>query len=87
MFPRGACEDLITQLVNFGVEKHDDLVDALTILLHMVVKQNRQQVIVYGKEVYDLFRGWSRDYGSDSGSYGSNYWYEKDGPTRFKNYI
>lgn len=86
MFPRGACEDLITQLVNFGVEKHDDLVDALTILLHMVIKQNRQPVVIYGREVYDLFRGYSRDYGSDSGGYYSTYWSGGD-PRTFKNWI
>jgi predicted phage terminase large subunit-like protein len=29
MFPEKGCEDLITQLVGFGIEKHDDLVDGL----------------------------------------------------------
>jgi predicted phage terminase large subunit-like protein len=31
VFPEAGAEDLITQLIGFGVEKHDDLVDALTI--------------------------------------------------------
>jgi len=32
-FPKTGCEDLIEQLVGFGVEEHDDLVDALVYLL------------------------------------------------------
>lgn len=31
LFPEKGAEELITQLVGFGIEKHDDLVDALTI--------------------------------------------------------
>ncbi len=31
VFPSSGAEELITQLIGFGVEKHDDLVDALTI--------------------------------------------------------
>lgn len=30
LFPEHGCEELITQLTGFGIEKHDDLVDALT---------------------------------------------------------
>ncbi|MEZ6255935.1 MAG: hypothetical protein R3B92_04165 [Patescibacteria group bacterium] len=30
-FPRKGCKDLITQMVGFGVEKHDDIVDAFSI--------------------------------------------------------
>lgn len=33
LFPRHGAEELITQLVHFGVEKHDDLVDAFTLLM------------------------------------------------------
>jgi hypothetical protein len=32
-FPRHGCEQLITQLLGFGVEKHDDAVDALVYLI------------------------------------------------------
>jgi predicted phage terminase large subunit-like protein len=32
-FPRKGCEDLIEQLLGFGAEEHDDLVDALVYLL------------------------------------------------------
>jgi predicted phage terminase large subunit-like protein len=33
LFPRKGCEDLLTQLLGFGVEDHDDLVDALVYLI------------------------------------------------------
>jgi len=32
-FPRKECEQLLTQLLGFGVEKHDDAVDALVYLI------------------------------------------------------
>lgn len=33
-FPRKGCEELIEQLVGFGVEKHDDLADAFSLLIN-----------------------------------------------------
>ncbi len=33
LFPKTGCEDLIAQLLGFGVEDHDDLVDALVYLI------------------------------------------------------
>lgn len=33
LFPRTGCEELINQIVHFGVEKHDDLADAFSILV------------------------------------------------------
>jgi len=32
-FPEQGCEDLLMQLLGFGVESHDDLVDALVMLI------------------------------------------------------
>jgi hypothetical protein len=32
-FPRTGCEQLLTQLLGFGVEKHDDAVDAPVYLI------------------------------------------------------
>ena len=32
-FPRTGCEQLLTQLLGFGAEKHDDAVDALVYLI------------------------------------------------------
>jgi len=36
LFPREGAEQLIQQLVHFGVEKHDDLADAFANLVHSV---------------------------------------------------
>lgn len=33
LFPRKGCEELIRQIIYFGVESHDDLVDALVYLI------------------------------------------------------
>jgi predicted phage terminase large subunit-like protein len=33
LFPREGCEELIEQITGFGVEKHDDLADALSIVV------------------------------------------------------
>jgi predicted phage terminase large subunit-like protein len=37
MFPRAGCERLLTQLLGFGIEKHDDAVDALVYLILGVI--------------------------------------------------
>ncbi len=41
LFPKYGAIDLINQLVNFGIEKHDDLVDAFSILISEVIKRDR----------------------------------------------
>jgi hypothetical protein len=38
-FPRHGCEQLLTQLLGFGVEKHDDAVDALVCLILGIAPQ------------------------------------------------
>lgn len=40
VFPRQGAEDLTRQLVGFGVEKHEDLVDAFTLLIHKIIENN-----------------------------------------------
>lgn len=40
-FPSAAADELISQLVNFGFQKHDDLADALAILLHKILEAER----------------------------------------------
>lgn len=37
-FPRTGAEDLIEQLIGFGVERHDDLVDAFTLVAHKAIE-------------------------------------------------
>lgn len=48
VFPRTGCEDLIIQLLGFGVEEHDDLVDALVYLILGLVQQGMQNPEVIG---------------------------------------
>ncbi len=38
LFPRTGCEEIISQIVHFGVEKHDDLADAFSILVLSVIE-------------------------------------------------
>lgn len=40
LFPEEGCEELIAQLVGFGVEKHDDLADAFSMLIHGITKDH-----------------------------------------------
>jgi predicted phage terminase large subunit-like protein len=42
VFPKKGAEQLITQLVGFGVEKHDDLVDALTMAVIAFARDDRR---------------------------------------------
>ena len=39
MFPRTGCEALLTQLFGFGIEKHDDMVDALVYMIIGLVQE------------------------------------------------
>lgn len=39
-FPRQGCEKLIEQLVGFGVEKHDDLADAFSLLINATLDKH-----------------------------------------------
>lgn len=39
-FPRQGCEELIEQLVGFGVEKHDDLADAFSLLINATLEKH-----------------------------------------------
>ncbi len=43
LFPRKGAETLIQQLVGFGVENHDDLADAFSMLVNYVVDKNKMQ--------------------------------------------
>lgn len=42
VFPKTGCELLIAQLTGFGVEKHDDLVDALTVAVIEIMNEERR---------------------------------------------
>ena len=48
LFPRKGAEKLVQQLVGYGVEKHDDLMDAFTLLIHRLMEEDnrpRAQII------------------------------------------
>ncbi len=37
LFPEHGCEEMLSQLINFGAERHDDLADAFAIAAHIVM--------------------------------------------------
>lgn len=42
LFPKKGAEELIGQLIGFGVERHDDLVDALTIAVLEFIREDKE---------------------------------------------
>ena len=40
LFPLNGAEELITQMVGFGKEKHDDLVDAFSMMIIKIIESN-----------------------------------------------
>lgn len=42
LFPKHGCEDLIAQIIGFGVERHDDLMDAFTLVMMQLMNDNPQ---------------------------------------------
>lgn len=49
LFPRLGSEHLIGQIVNFGIEKHDDLADAFTIIILKILESDRPTYKSTGK--------------------------------------
>lgn len=47
VFPRKGAEELISQLVGFGIEKHDDLADAFSLLLLKVLEKDEGEPGIY----------------------------------------
>jgi predicted phage terminase large subunit-like protein len=43
LFPKKGCEFLINQLIYFGVEKHDDLADAFSLMVLELMKNHRRK--------------------------------------------
>jgi predicted phage terminase large subunit-like protein len=52
LFPKKGCEQLINQIVRFGYERHDDLVDAFTILITKIIEHNKKPPVVTGEILY-----------------------------------
>lgn len=47
LFPRKGAEDLINQLTNFGIEKHDDLADAFSLLIIKALEEKLKSFGIY----------------------------------------
>ena len=60
LFPRHGAEELISQLTGFGIEKHDDLADAFSILMLKIMEEDTGGpnvfVIDLGGSFYDFRR-------------------------------
>lgn len=76
LFPKTGAQDLVTQLVGFGVEKHDDLVDALTMAILEYIRDGSHGRVhhvdadkIFGRHSGTPWDSGSRD--SDSRSYWS----------------
>lgn len=54
LFPKKGTEDLIQQLVYFGVEKHDDLVDAFTMVLHVSLEVKYYDIRIIDRDLLGL---------------------------------
>ena len=69
LFPKHGVDTLTSQLVNFGSEKHDDLVDALTMAViefHRDKRRGGTATFVRGPSIFER--------GSSSSQSSSNYW-------------
>lgn len=55
LFPRHGAEMLIKQLLNLGFQRHDDLADALAVLLEKILEQDQKQDGIFGymKQEYE----------------------------------
>lgn len=71
VFPEQGCEALITQLIGFGIEKHDDLVDALTTAIIEAIRDDvTAPTIQFG--TLDLYGNRQRAMAQRTG--GRSYW-------------
>ena len=55
LFPRRGTEQLIQQLIHFGIEKHDDLADAFSLLVNDSIERNHRKPRVFSHKP-SLFR-------------------------------
>lgn len=68
LFPRQGCEELIRQLTGFGIEKHDDLADAFSILILKIINdstpQPRMTILTWGRWDDDDDNFFSNEFGN-----------------------
>ena len=58
LFPRHGAELAIQQLIGFGVEKFDDLVDSFTLLIHKIIENNHGKPDIIWLDLGPSERGW-----------------------------
>lgn len=65
LFPIKGAEELISQLTGFGMERHDDLTDAFSIVVGEIIKNNhgRPGMIVWGRAPIKFGPGGERNFG------------------------
>jgi predicted phage terminase large subunit-like protein len=68
-FPRQGCEQLLEQLVGFGVEKHDDLADAFSMLINTILDKHAHESTLLMAIIYP----YSDDDDDDTTIYYSDY--------------
>lgn len=58
-FPRKGAEELLMQLTGFGIEKHDDLADAFSLLILKILEEDQGEpsviIIDMGSSMYDRY--------------------------------
>lgn len=47
LFPSAGCEELLAQILNFGVERHDDLADAFSMLIQKIMEMEENNGSFY----------------------------------------
>lgn len=66
LFPDKGCEHLIEQMVGFGIEKHDDLADAFSLLIHKIVEEFTREstflIAFFGSGPIEDSTCWYHDY-------------------------
>jgi predicted phage terminase large subunit-like protein len=64
LFPKEGCEELLSQLIHFGVEKHDDLADGFSMMVLSTFEE-----IPSVPDIYFLGEGGHDDYDEDDDDY------------------
>lgn len=72
LFPKQGAEDLIQQLIYFGAEKHDDLVDAFSMALLIALEKDHGKPVAITPEIAAILRGGGGSWYGNGGS--SSYW-------------
>lgn len=65
LFPKEGAEELIQQILGFGVERHDDLVDAFSIVGHFAIKEDKPAPSITWITIPNNNGGWRPLFGSD----------------------